>query len=94
MRYGDILLAVNGIPTASWDDFLRARSHKTTHLIARVFRQGVEFDMSIELRPNTKNPLEIIGELHSRGVLPGLESESDADVSGHNGSDSDDEICG
>ena len=26
VRYGDILLTVNGIQTASWDDFVRARS--------------------------------------------------------------------
>lgn len=91
MRYGDILLAVNGIPTASWDDFLRARNHQTTRIVARVFRQGEEFDLSFELRPSKQNPLEILGELQGRGILPGGESE--AEPAGHN-SDNDGEVCG
>ena len=71
MRYGDILLAVNGFPTASWDDFLRARAQSDGHLLARVFRQGVELDVSLELRSNSVSPLEVLGELQSRGILPG-----------------------
>jgi S1-C subfamily serine protease len=70
MRYGDILLAVNGFPTASWDDFLQARSQSDGTLLARVFRQGVEFDLSLTLRASASTPLEIMGELQQRGIMP------------------------
>jgi S1-C subfamily serine protease len=79
VRYGDILLAVNGFPTASWDDFLRARAHADGQLHARVFRQGVEFDVSLTLRASTSSPLEVLGELQSRGVLP-RRDDDDSDV--------------
>jgi hypothetical protein len=87
MRYGDILLAVNGIPTASWDDFLRARSHHTSRIVARVFREGAEFELSFELRPSRQHPLEILGELQGRGILPGAETGAEPSAR-------DDEICG
>ncbi|MEY4580370.1 MAG: hypothetical protein RL701_5073 [Pseudomonadota bacterium] len=70
IRYGDILLSVDGKPTTSWDDFLAARKVSTDHMLARVFRQGVEFDISIPLRPATRSPTDILGELQTRGILP------------------------
>jgi hypothetical protein len=70
MRYGDILLAVNGLPTASWNDFLEARARSDGQLLARVFRQGIEFDLSLTLRANNATPLEVLGELQGRGILP------------------------
>jgi S1-C subfamily serine protease len=73
MQYGDILLAVNGMPTASWDDFVRARSQAGDQLLARVFRQGVEFDVTIALRASGRSPLELVGELQDRGIFPGTE---------------------
>jgi S1-C subfamily serine protease len=76
MRYGDILLAVNGIPTGSWDDFLRARAHSDGQLLARVFRQGVEFDVSLALRVSTASPLEVLGELQMRGIMPSSDGAS------------------
>jgi S1-C subfamily serine protease len=77
MRYGDILLAVNGFPTASWDEFLQARAQSDGTLLARIFRQGVEFDLSLTLRASNASPLEIIGELQLRGILPsGASSDS------------------
>jgi hypothetical protein len=78
MRYGDILLAVNGFPTASWDDFLQARAQGEGTLLARVFRQGVEFDVSLTLRASSASPLEIIGELQERGIMPSGASSSDS----------------
>jgi S1-C subfamily serine protease len=78
IRYGDILLAVNGIPTGTWDDFLRARSSSDGKLLARVFRQGAEFDVAIALRASTKSPLQILDELQSRGIMPDGSSDLDA----------------
>jgi hypothetical protein len=69
---------VNGIPTGSWDDFLRARGSSEGQLLARVFRQGVEFDVSLTLRASNRSPLEIIDELQSRGVMPSGDGELDS----------------
>ena len=79
VRYGDILLSVNGLPTGSWDEFLQARSRNDGKLVARVFRQGEEFELSIPLRPSNKSPLEVLTELQSRGIMPGDE-ESDGSL--------------
>jgi len=70
MRYGDILLSVNGIPTPSWDDFLQARVGCGNKLSARVFREGTEFEVCLTLRVSKASPLEILDELQSRGILP------------------------
>lgn len=70
IRYGDILLAVDGIPTTSWDDFLNARARCQRSFVARVFREGVEFDVPLTLRPSAAKPLEVLEELQTRGILP------------------------
>ena len=78
MRYGDILLSINGVPTASWDDFLQARAQCGNKLLARVFREGTEFDVALTLRASKATPLEVLGELQNRGILP---SDEDRDRS-------------
>jgi len=70
MRYGDILLSINGEKTGSLEDFLQARRQCNGHMVARVFRQGAEIDLAFDLRPCHKTPLEVLEELQSRGVLP------------------------
>lgn len=72
VRYGDVLLAIDGIPTSTWDDFLRARQKKETsrgHITARIFRDGVELEVDIELRQPTGSPLELLGELIEERVI-------------------------
>ncbi len=63
VRYGDILLAVDGSPTETWDDFLRVRGKCRDRLVARIFRDGTELEVSIELRPSTRSPLELLAEV-------------------------------
>lgn len=79
VRYGDILLSLDGMPTSSWDEFVRARTRAGRAIVVRVFRQGQEFDLSIELRRSDKTPEQVLDEL--RGVKPDLtdaEEPSDA----------------
>lgn len=78
IRYGDILLAVDGIPTATWDDFLKARTKCKGRMLARVFRQGAEFEVSIPLRTTKMTPLDVLDELQTRGILS---SDASADPS-------------
>ena len=63
VRYGDILLSLDGMPTSSWDEFVRARTQAGSAIVVRVFRQGQEFDLSIELRRSDKTPEQVIAEL-------------------------------
>lgn len=70
MRYGDILLSINGSKTGSLEEFMQARNHCQGRVLARVFRQGVELELAFELRPANKSPLETLEELKSRGILP------------------------
>lgn len=58
--YGDIVLAINGIRTASWAEFFQARRRATDPVIARIFRQGREFDVRMELPAQTRTPRHVL----------------------------------
>lgn len=79
IRYGDILLSLDGLPTSSWDEFLHARTRAGRMIAVRVFRQGQELDMALELRVSDRTPAQVLDEL--RGIHPELgdaEEPSDA----------------
>lgn len=40
VRFADIILSVNGVPTPTFEDFLRAGRAHLTHLEFKVFRDG------------------------------------------------------
>ena len=64
VRYGDILLAIDGQPTTNWDDFLTIRSGVKGGFTARIFRDGEEFEMRIELRDGPSPVgMELLAEL-------------------------------
>ena len=49
VRYGDILLSVDGHATPSWDAYVAARQHSGASIRVRLFRDGAEFDLDIAL---------------------------------------------
>lgn len=63
VRYGDVLLAIDGMATRTWDDFLQARAKSQGRFLARIFRDGAEFEIEVPLKPATKSPLETLLEL-------------------------------
>lgn len=80
VRYGDILLAVDGVPTRTWDDFLRARAATRGRFVARIFRDGVELEVTVELRANPPGAAEVLADMISQRVLPnaiGLDGDDD-----------------
>ena len=82
VRYGDILLSVDGLPTPSWDDFIEARSRSKGGFLARIFRGGDEFEVSIvfgQKSGKAKSPLEVLGELVSRDLLVHAAPRGDTD---------------
>jgi S1-C subfamily serine protease len=70
LRYGDIVLAINGMPTASWNDFFQARRVCTGRLTVRVFRQGAEFEVAMDLPAQSRSPREVLEELQRRDPRP------------------------
>ena len=49
IRYGDVLLLVDGMPTPTWDDYLEVRRNSGASLELRLFRDGEELDVTLEL---------------------------------------------
>ncbi|HKU39199.1 MAG TPA: PDZ domain-containing protein [Polyangiales bacterium] len=62
IRYGDIVLALNGARTASWAEFFQARRHATGPLVARVFRAGIELEITLDLPNRARTPREVLDE--------------------------------
>jgi S1-C subfamily serine protease len=73
LRYGDVLLSIDGLPTASWADFFQARQRRTGCITVRVFRQGAEFDVSLDLPSKSRCPRDVLGRLRQRELQPGAE---------------------
>lgn len=51
LRYGDVLLSVNGVRTSDMDEYLQARSLRDDVVALVVFRDGAEISIDIELDP-------------------------------------------
>jgi len=51
VRYGDIVLEVNGLRTISIDDYLAGRKLRSDGMDLRLFRDGNEFSLFVALRP-------------------------------------------
>ena len=49
VRYGDVLLAVDGQHTPSWDAYIKAREHSGASIRLRLFRDGREFEVEVQL---------------------------------------------
>ena len=72
IRYGDVLLAVDGMPTRTVDDYLAARSRSGRTIVVRIFRAGAELDVELGLR----DPLQAS---EVAAGLPDLRFEPDAE---------------
>lgn len=49
VRYGDVLLSVDGHPTPTWDAYLAARASSGTSIRLRLSRAGLEFEVDVPL---------------------------------------------
>jgi S1-C subfamily serine protease len=50
IRFGDVLLSVDGVATPSWDAYLAAREQSGASIVVRLFRDGIELDIELVLR--------------------------------------------
>ena len=53
IRYGDVVLAVNGVPTPDWSAYAHARRQRTGSMQVAVFRAGEElaFELAFDNAP-------------------------------------------
>lgn len=71
IRYGDILMSINGMATASWTDFFEARRRtRGQRMTVRVFRQGEELEVTLDLAPTSLSPRAVLEELRHRDLFP------------------------
>ena len=70
VRYGDIMLSINGIPTPSWADFFQARRRCEGPMLVRLFRDGRELDITVEKLTTPLSPQAVLAELQIRDLLP------------------------
>jgi S1-C subfamily serine protease len=55
LRYGDVLLSVNGARTANVVDYVEARALRDDVVALVVFRDGVELTIDIEIDPGQRH---------------------------------------
>lgn len=73
VRYGDILLSVNGMKTRTVADYVQAKSLRSDGMSIVYFRGGQECseDISYDVSRQTPDPAAILAELVSLRVAPG-----------------------
>ena len=72
IRYGDILLSVDGRATPTWDAYIEARQSSGESIHVRLFRNGVEFEVDVPLdRATTYNPATLAAALGIFEEQPG-----------------------
>jgi S1-C subfamily serine protease len=72
VRYGDILLSVDGVATPTWDAYVQARERSGASILIRLFRDGAELEVDVPLdRSAACDPLALASAL---GILddPGV----------------------
>jgi C-terminal processing protease CtpA/Prc len=50
IRYGDVLLSVDGHSTPSWDEYIEIRKRSGATILVRLFREGSEFEVELVLQ--------------------------------------------
>ncbi|MEO8901093.1 MAG: hypothetical protein ABI488_05430 [Polyangiaceae bacterium] len=64
VRYGDILLVVNGVRTVNIDDYLAARKLRADGVELQILRDGHELTLKLEFRPaNTISVEQMVEEM-------------------------------
>lgn len=75
VRYGDILLSVNGIRTPDWGAYIEARAAQRGQMRVELFRAGetltLEFAMPLHAEP--VDPVALLEELIEGELTPPLQ---------------------
>ncbi len=82
VRYGDILLSVNGMRTRSFGDYVEAKALRLDGMTVVIFRSGVETPVELEYKSDRAsiNPATLLAELAGKRLLA-TESEGQGSLS-------------
>ena len=76
VRYGDIVLSVNGMPTPGIDEYLEARKLRSDGFELRLFRAGTELTVFVPFRAPS-DPMEALAAQIADGRYVSPESGGD-----------------
>lgn len=80
VRYGDIVLSVNGRRTRGLDEYLAARSLRSDGIELRVLRAGEELTLFVEFRANAEEDRETLVKAIADGRYLGTSDLPDANA--------------
>ena len=70
VRYGDVLMAVDGEPTPTWDAYLRVRERSKETITLLLFRDGQELEVRVQLREGPPRSLaDLLDDLEESNGL-------------------------
>lgn len=75
VRYGDVLLSVDGQSTPSWDAYLAARAQSGKSIRLKLFRDGRQFEVDLTL--NADAYLDTSTVAATLGLLGAAEEQQD-----------------
>jgi S1-C subfamily serine protease len=75
VRYGDVLLSVDGQSTPTWDAYLAARAHSGKSIRLKLFRDGRQFEVDVTLNPDAH--LDASTAFATLGLLGSAEEPQD-----------------
>jgi S1-C subfamily serine protease len=85
VQYGDILVAVNGVPTPDWASYIEARALGRGEMRVELFRAGetLTFQFALPSQAEPVNAAALLEELieHRLMPLPGSDSRREPEPS-------------
>lgn len=77
VRYGDILLAVNGRPTPDWASYIEAKATRRGEMKVELFRAGetLTFELALPTQAEPVDPALLLDELIESGLMPLMMSD-------------------
>jgi S1-C subfamily serine protease len=78
VQYGDILMAVNDMPTPDWAAYIEARALNRGRMRVEVFRAGetLVFELTLATPTEPVDPLRLLDELMESNLVPLMSSAS------------------
>lgn len=79
VRYGDVLLSVNGVRTKTVMDYVEAKNRRVDGMNIVVFRSGEEriTELVYDAPGSPADPAKLLAELVALRIMPGIEEIED-----------------
>ncbi|HEX4418170.1 MAG TPA: PDZ domain-containing protein [Kofleriaceae bacterium] len=78
VRYGDIMLSVNGLPTPDWASYIEAKATVHGQMTVELFRAGqtLVFEFALPAQTEQVDPTLLLDELIENGLTPLMMSDA------------------